>query len=274
MHLNPLPTSVVTLFSLLIGTLSISSVTADTKLTYIDTLGDKKRTTLIQVNDHKVRMEEAGSGIYSLYDDEQKVLYTINTRTKQYIETSPEKVKARMAKMTAFQDKLKAQMKQQIALLPPEQRKIAEARMQQAEAMRKQTPPAMTFTTTDRQATVQNIPCKVSVMSINGQAAREICNASDGVMDKADFERLLAMFKYMDSIAQESAKAQGMTPPSEGSASTHKNGLALLVRAVPQGSRSELQAINKDDLPETAFVLPADYKAFEPADMPMQAPTN
>lgn len=238
---------------------------ADTKLTYTDSgFGPQERKTAIQVHGDKVRMEEADSGIYTLYDNGKKILYTINTNTKQYIETTPDKMRERMAKVVEMQNQFKEDMKKQVAALPEEQRKVIEERMQQAEEAMKAPPPPVKMEKTTRTDTVQNIACTISTVKVEDKAVREVCVAGSDAMDSTDHGMLVNMFEYMDSVAAESAKAQGVTPPAEGSAAVHKDGLALRIQAVPEGPRSELSAISKDALNDADFTLPADFKVFEP----------
>ncbi len=135
MHFNPLkPLSLCLISALSVGLTGIA--TADTKLTYTDTgFAPEPRQTAIQIHGDKVRMEEVGSDIYSLYDDGKKMLYTINTKTKQFIETTPDKIRERMTKVVEMQKQFKEDMKKQMASMPEDQRKLIEERMKQSEDM-------------------------------------------------------------------------------------------------------------------------------------------
>jgi hypothetical protein len=217
-------------------------------------------------------MEEADSGIYTLYDNSKKTLYTVNTKTKQYIETTPDKMRERMGKVVEMQNKFKEDMKKQVATLPEDQRKMMEERMKQADEALKAPPPSMKVEKTDRKETIQNIACNISTIKMNDKAVRDVCIAGSDAMDGADQKMLVTMFEYMDGITAESAKAQGVTPPAEGSAAVHKDGLAVRIQAVPQGPRSELSAIAKVDLNDADFTVPSDYAVFEPTAAPMAEP--
>lgn len=265
MHLNPLSLCLMTALSLSISGLAH----ADTKLTYTDTgFAPQERQTVIQINGDKVRMGEVGSDVYSLYDDSKKMLYTINTKTKQFIETNPDKIRTRMTKVVEMQNQFKEEMKKQMASMPEDQRKALEERIQQSEAAMKAPPPVIKMEPTERKETIQGMECKISTVNIDDKAVRDVCIASAASMDAADHKMLVTMFEYMDSIAVESAKAQGMTPPSEGSASLHRDGLALRIQALPEGPRSELSGLAKDALADADFSVPADFSVFEPANAP------
>ena len=266
MHVKPVFLLLATFAS------AVAPVLADTKLTYVDSgLGTTERKTLIQIHGDKVRMEEADSGIYTLYDNAKKALFTVNTKTKQYIETTPDKMRERMAKVIEMQNQYKEAMKQQIAALPEDQRKIAEERMKQAEDAMKMPPPTIKMEKTERKDSVQNLACTISSVKINDKPAREVCIAGTDAMDATDHTMLVTMFEYMDSISVETAKAQGMTPPAEGFAAVHKDGLALRIQAVPEGPRSELAALSKEVLNAADFSVPADYAHFEPTLTPPTA---
>ncbi|MBO0614528.1 hypothetical protein [Thiothrix fructosivorans] len=254
----------------------VGAAQADTKLTYTDTgFAPQERQTIIQIHGDKVRMGEVGSDIYSLFDNTKKTLYTINTKTKQFIETTPDKTRERMTKVVEMQNQFKEEMKKQMASMPEDQRKQVEARIQQSEAALKAPPPAIKMEKTERKETIQGMECSISTVKMDDKAVRDVCIAASG-MDEADHKMLVSMFEYMDSIAAESAKAQGATPPSEGSASLHREGLALRIQALPEGPRSELSSLKKDALADTDFAIPTGFAVFEPtaAAPPTAAPAN
>jgi hypothetical protein len=260
-------------------TIGIASAAAqaDTKLTYTDTgFAPQERQTVIQIHGDKVRMGEVGSDIYSLYDNGKKMLYTVNTKTKQFIETTPDKIRERMTKVVDMQNKFKEDMKKQMASMPEDQRKMIEERMKQSEAALKAPPPAIKMEKTDRKETIKGMECTISTVKMDDKAVRDVCIAGASSMDAADHTMLVTMFEYMDSIAAESAKAQGATPPSEGSASLHKEGLALRIQALPEGPRSELSGLAKDALADADFTVPAGFTVFEPTTPapPSAAPTS
>ena len=270
MHHNFLSRCLMT--AVAIGVVGVAN--ADTKLTYTDTgFTPQDRQTVIQIHGDKVRMSEVGSNIYSLYDNSKKMLYTINTKTKQFIETTPDKIRERMIKEVEMQNQFKADMKKQIATMPEDQRKVIEERIQQSEAALKAPPPAIKMEKTERKETIQGLECNISTVKMDDKAVRDVCIAGSGSMDEADHKMLVTMFEFMDSIAAESAKAQGATPPSEGSASLHRDGLALRIQALPEGPRSELSGMAKDALPDADFSVPEGFSVFEPtAAAPPSAP--
>jgi hypothetical protein len=204
------------------------------------------------------------------------MLYTINTKTKQFIETTPDKIRERMTKVVEMQNQFKEEMKKQMASMPEDQRKMVEERMKQSEAAMKAPPPAIKMDKTERKETIQGMECTISTVKMDDKAVRDVCIAGSGSMDAADHTMLVTMFEYMDGIAAESAKAQGAIPPTEGSASLHKEGLALRIQALPEGPRSELSSLAKDALTDADFKVPEGFSVFEPAAPapPSAAPTS
>jgi hypothetical protein len=272
MYCKPVALGVMTALSLCCAGVA----SADTKLTYTDTgFAPQERQTVIQIHGDKVRMGEVSSDIYSLYDNTKKTLYTINTKTKQFIETTPDKTRERMTKVVEMQNQFKEEMKKQMASMPEDQRKQVEERIKQSEADLKAAPPAIKMEKTERKETIQGMECGISTVKMNDKAVRDVCISTNG-MDAADHKMLVNMFEYMDSIAAESAKAQGATPPSEGSASLHREGLALRIQALPEGPRSELSSLKKDALADADFMIPTGFVVFEPtaAAPPAAAPAN
>lgn len=261
MHINSLSLCLITALS----TSLVGVANADTKLTYTDTgFAPQDRQTVIQIHGGKVRMGEVGSDIYSLYDDSKKTLYTINTKTKQYIETTPDKVRERMTKVTEMHNQYKEGLKKQMASMPEDQRKMFEERMKQTDEALKAPPPAIKIDKTDRKETIQGMECAISTIKADDQPVRDVCIAGSDAMDATDHKMLVTMFEFMDSVAAESAKAQGVTPPAEGSASLHKDGLALRIQALPEGPRSELSNLSKDALNDADFAIPEGFAVFEP----------
>lgn len=243
-------------FTRLLGTLTFLSLStpllADTKLTYTDYgFGPQERKTTIQIHGDKVRMEEVDSGIYTLYDNTKKTLFTVNTKTKQYIETTPEKVRERVGKLLEAQHQ------------PPGK---------QTEAAMEASAPSITMEKTTRSETIQGVACHISSVSIDGKPRREVCIAGSDAVDAADHAMLLAMFEFMDGITAESAKAMGVAEPNTGFAFVHKDGLAIRIQAIPEGPRSELASLSNDTLDDADFVIPTGFTAFEPDVIPPTPP--
>ncbi|MEZ5535840.1 MAG: hypothetical protein R3F02_09455 [Thiolinea sp.] len=266
MHSDPLH-RIVPALALIAGLTLITTARADTQLTYIDSgISGEARTVLIQIKGNKVRMGEVNSPVYSLFDHEQQTLLTINQQTRQYIDSGREKTLQRTQKVADMQKVMQAQMLAQLPNMPEQQRQAVQNSLQQTEAMLKAPAPQITQQASGETLTIQGIECRVQTLSYNGVPGRSVCNADPASMDKADYQTLLNMFDFMDSISVETAKINGFTATPESTAKLHKPGLALQIKALPQGPASELGAISTAPLDEALFTLPEGYQLFEPMD--------
>lgn len=261
-------------------TVNIISITAqaDTSLTYIETSSVPTRTTHIHIHGKTVRMEEANSSTYLLYDDSKPILYNINTRAQQYIINTPQTIRERAKKTAELQRQTQAALKQQLAMMPEEQRASVQANQQQTELQRQTPASNIRLEKTDKQDSVAKLACSITQLTVDGQVEREICNAAADAIPATDLQTLVHMFGYLDNMAAESAKAQGITPPAQGTAILHKAGLALRIQAITVGGyHSELNAWDtKTALDDALFSLPRDFHAFEPSvkNVTMQHPTH
>ena len=167
--------------------------------------------------------------------------------------------------MKALQEQMQAAFQQQLTRLPPEQRSVMEARMKLAEEQLQAPVPNVEYRNNNTSTQVSGLTCQLWTVYYNQGPNREICNADAGAMDKVDFDTLLAMFGYMDKLAGASAAIQGVTAPPEGMAQPHQHGLAVRIRALPQGPASELTALSRDALDAALFMLPAGFSELEPA---------
>lgn len=239
---------------------TINTTSADVKLAYKDVNPfTPERTTIIQIHDNKVRMEENQNPTYSLFDSQKKTLHTINTQTKQYFTTSSDSLQKRAKQMQQARAELKRNIEEQIEQLPKDQQEDARKRLEQAEKLTKIKLPHLQTNTTQRKEVIGGLECVVTELKLKEQVVREVCNAEEALHEQ-DFQSLLAMFNFMDKMASEFAKAQGTPEPTQGSASMHKNGLALKVEAVPSGAKSELIYISQQALDGNLFEIPSDYQ--------------
>ncbi|HPE61987.1 MAG: hypothetical protein KDI15_11245 [Thiothrix sp.] len=239
---------------------------ADARLAFTDSgFGPQSRQTEILIQDGKVRMGEAGAPVYSLFDSKTASLLTINPQARQYIDNSPEKMAGRARQMKTMQERMKAAFGQQLTRLPPEQRSVMEARMKLADEQMQAPAPHVEYRNNNTSTQVSGFACQLWTVYYNQTPNREICNAGPETLAPADFDTLLAMFGYMDKLASESAAIQGVTAPPEGMTQPHRHGLAVRIRALPQGPSSELTALSREALDTALFTLPDGFSELEPA---------
>ncbi len=252
--------------SLLINsTCFLNHVSADTSLTFTDTMPNgATRTSNIQVHNHFVRSSRSDSTVYTLFDTEKQIMYTINPEVKQYMQANMESIKNNVKIAMQMQEKIKAQMKEQIKTMPEEQRKMIEKQMEQADAQAKMPAPKIEMKFSDKTDTVQGLSCKMVTFSVNGKAIKESCFSKEGI-DEKDMAQLKKMFNFMEAITTETAKIRGLPAPDTSSMPSHQEGIAIRVRALPTGIKSELSNISTGSLDDANFKIPEGFKLFTPS---------
>ncbi len=268
--LNRLHTSRAVFFGILFA--STTSGYADTHLIYTETSNTPPRQTQIHIHQGKVRMQEADSHTYILYDHSKSALYNVNLKSKQYITTTPQTLHERVQQTSTLQRETQAALAQQRQMMPDAQREAVEAQSKTAAS----TTTSITLVPTDQQDTVAKLPCTIVQLKVDTQVQRDICQAKADAIPQDDLQTLVAMFSFLDKIAALSATAQGKQPPAEGTAMLHKAGLALRIKATSaDGYHSELTEWDTTtQLDAEQFTLPADFRNFEPSikDAPPKQP--
>lgn len=251
--------------SLLLGTFLPLSTYADAKLAYIDQgMLSPERLTVLQIQADKVKMSDDQSTTYSIFDHTQQTLYTINPELKQYTTTSHKTLQQQVKRIHESRQQLKQRIQEQIAELPIKERQVAEKRLQQAETLVKLKMPKLTEVVTQTRRTFMGIPCIVTELRLNGQTMREVCN-TQRALTPDDFKTLLAMFEFMDNIANALAQAQNKPIPHYQTSQAHAAGLALQIKSPLNTSRSELVYISQQALDKEEFIIPADFQLLQPA---------
>ncbi len=267
---NQLHTGRAVLFGMLL--VSMTTSYADTHLIYTETSNAPPRQTQIHIHQGKVRMQEADSHTYILYDHSKPALYNVNLKSKQYIVTTPQTLHERVQQTTTLQHETQAALAQQRQMMPDAQREAIEAQSKAVDS----TATSITLIPTDQQDTVAKLPCTVVQLKVDTQVQREICQAKADAIPQDDLQTLVAMFSFLDKIAASSATAQGKQPPAEGTAMLHKAGLALRIKATSANNyHNELTEWDTTtQLDAEQFTLPADFRKFEPSikDAPPKQP--
>ncbi len=268
--------SLLNISLLLSSTLLSCNLWADTTLTFTDTNPKgETRTSSIQIHGNTVRTNESDSDIYTLFDTEKKTMYTINPDVKQYMEANIDTIKDSLTTAMKMQENMKAQMKEQLSKMPEEQRKAFEQQMEAVEKQEKMPPPKVDITPSDKTDTVQGLSCKIITISVNGKPIKESCISKDGI-DEKDMSQLKSMFNFMESVAVETAKIRGLPAPDAETMPSHQDGVAIRVKGLINGVKSELSKLSTDTLEDKDFTIPEGFTVFKPqaVQKPMtQAPT-
>lgn len=240
----------------------ISYAYADTHLTYTDTYTNAPaKLNTIQIKAGKVRSQNEQSATYTLFDSQQNMLYTINTEKKQYTKVSLDEVKKIAQEAEQLQTQMREKITAEMANLPEEQRKVVEQRLANFEAQQKTPTPVVNAQKTQQSISVNNIPCEVYQVTIDGKPSRESCISTQAIPEN-DLKSLQAMFSFINQMSQYTAQIRGEKKPDFATLPSYSTGLAVRIQALPNGMKSELMRIQQADLDNDVFTIPSDYTLY------------
>lgn len=260
--------------SLLTSFLLTTPSTADTHLTYTDSVKDgPSKVTNIYIKGDKVSSRGDNSPIYTVFDAKEQALYTINTQEKQYVKGTLDSVKTMASEALKAKEQMKAQLIEQMKKLPEEQRKVMEERMKQLEALENAPIPKVASEKTGKTENINGIDCEIYQVTTNGTPSRESC-ITETAIGENDLKTLQAMFGFMNKMAQENAAIQGQKAPDFSQLPSYSTGLALRIQGLPEGVKSELTQVNKNEVKADMVSVPSDYTLFDPKQAGQQQATQ
>ncbi len=144
-----------------------------------------------------VRMSQQGEAQWMLYRDEEKTLYIIDDAQRSYHKVTRQMAQDMAERVSAMQ----AQIEQQMAMLPPQQREMMKSMMPKLPDMAQQHSYRVEKDGAPRQSGAYN--CQPFTVYDNDQASELLCLAAvkDVGVAKADFELLKRMGETMSSLA-------------------------------------------------------------------------
>lgn len=236
----------------------IETVERDTKS------GRETGTQTMMVQDGAARIEHsAGGDPENLIIFKDDVLYAIDTRKKSYTAIDRETAAALAGKMNDAMAEMRAQM----AGMPPEQRAMMEQMMGK---MGRPMPgaaapkPVLAARDTGRSDKVEGRSCRIWEMTRDGQVDEELCVVPfSEVPGKED---LMAMSQKMASLMKEFTEAMGSFGPSGDDFETISSvkGYPVRVRHYRAGKPTGEETVLKDWRAETVepkmFQVPSGYK--------------
>jgi hypothetical protein len=256
------------LFSSVITSLFLTTPSiADTHLTYTDSIKDgSSKVTNIYIKGDKISSRGDNAPIYRIFDAKEQALYTINPQEKQYIKgvlDSIDSVKTMASEALKAREQMKAKLTEQMKTLPAEQRKAMEEQMKQLEAIENAPIPKIASEKTGKTETINGLECDVYQVTTNGTPSRESCITKTAI-DENDLKTLQAMFGFMNKMAQENAAIRGQKTPDFSQLPSYSTGLALRIQGLPDGVKSELTQLNKNEVKTEMVSVPSDYTLFDP----------
>lgn len=181
---------------------------ADTRLSYADEQSGEEQS-VITIKDGKVRMDNAGSSSWTLYDTNDGSLITVDPDARTWTSLDEETLQKAAGQVSAAMARMRAQLEQ----MPPEQRARIEKMMGgMADAGRK-----MVETKVDRTGKTQHKAghdCEQVFMSVGSLSRSEVCVAAPDALDipAADTKVLEAMQERMKKFAQSMSQSFGAGP--------------------------------------------------------------
>lgn len=220
---------------------------------------------LVQVSGNKVRLEMkapggAGKGVM-LFDADQKVMYQIDTRGRQYMKMDQNF----MQQQAGLMQQMRARMQEQMKNMPPEQRRQME-QMMGAENGQAQAPK---IEKTDTRREIDGVACTVYRVQppASGAPAGEVCLASAEALkiSAADYQTLRAMFEHMQQMGEQASGMKG------GMAVSEMDGLPIEMRmpGAPQGQAMQLTDVGTQPLAADLFKVPENLREMS---LPKQLP--
>ena len=221
------------------------------------------RTSQVQMTSQRMRADvgtTAGQSQTVIFDGAKQVMYIVNVERKTYNEMT----KADVDLMGAQLSGAMAQMQAAMASMSPEQRAQMES-MMKGRGMPGMPgmggPPARPEYTKGGTQRVGKWTCDVYEMTTAGQKTGELCTVSPQTLgfSAADFEVSRQMANFMRGLIPQGADALFQV------GSTQEQGFSgVTVRRVTtvagQQVVSELESVNRQDLPDSLFVVPEGFQ--------------
>jgi hypothetical protein len=223
------------------------------------TVGDTTRTAQVQIAQHRMRAENSGPNGAGrqvvVFDGQKSVLWIINDEKKTYAEiTRPD-----VDRLGAQVNDMMAQMRQQMANMPPEQRAQVEA-MMRGRGLPIGPPPTKVEYRKTGTDTVGKWACDKYEGYQDSLKTVEVCAVGPEALGltSADLEILRELSGFLSKVL----------PPGQQDlfpfAKTDEQGFSgVPVRRVsfgPRPSTSEVTSAGRQSFPESAFVVPAGYE--------------
>ena len=225
------------------------------------------------VDGDKIRVdnpERDGKATAILIDAAGKKMSVIDDKTKSYTEINEEDVKRIRGQMTA----MRAQLQQQMANMPPEQRQRMQDMMDKMGAGAAGEPGkpvkhTFKFDSMGQKKTINGMSCQMYKVSRDGKAHEEDCISpwSAGLLKKEDVEGLR-------KFGEELVSSMGVRDAREGQVFDGIDQYpGVPISRVPikdDGSRGEedqIKSITRGSIPAARFAVPAGYTKKDIASM-------
>ena len=252
------------IFLVVLGALGAQAASAGVYVELVDRDVASGRTELAQkmyVQNGLGRFVDAGGRATLIKDG---TLYIIDDADKSYIAFD----KATMEKLALKINATMAQMKDQLAKLPPEQRAQMEQMMPGMSGEKKWVVEALDTGKSDK---VDGRACRIWDIKRNGELDDQLCVVPySSLPGKENFQAMFANFaKVFEEMAKSVPMLSGMMT-NEFGAQSKVNGFPVRTRAYEDGklgnTEHSMSVWREEAIPATMFTVPAGYKQKQ---MPM-----
>ncbi len=226
------------------------SCLADATLIYHNSAGQTAIRTMVQ--GHLMRMDE-GQKSSVIYDTASSTMTVIEHKERRYFRFDQNTINKLGSQVSAAQAELKAQLAQ----LPPEQRAMMEnmtgGLKQSLESNLSQTE----VSNPGKTETINGIKCRVMVYRVGGNTEYELCLADpeDVGVSQTDYLATRKAYAFASEFIRKIASNVGLESNIDYS---KLNGLT--VRVIQNGGDPLILNEVLDSVPTDAFSIPADYK--------------
>ncbi len=225
-----------------------------------ETEGETSAEALYSVKDGKVLMQDVNRTTHAvLFDANAEELTMIDHEQRNYMVLDRATVGEAADKLAAARAEVQAQLEQQLASIPEEQRKLIIERQMPA-WLNEPTQPQVSIEDTGSTDTIAGFRCRMVRVLEDGVPAAEGCLAHPDEMGLAreDFDTVTALFDALREMA--SKLGPGITIPNLHA----EGGMPILYRDLVDGNVSTFKDVSTDELDAALFVIPADYERQTP----------
>ncbi len=249
-----------------------ASAVADTTLLFKDQAG--KQTT-VQVADGVGRMQQAGDSGYIVFDSRTRTVVHVDPGRGSYMEMTEEQINSQMDQAADMRRKMAPQlkmMKEQLANMDPQTRKMIEQRMGGMLGMadtssESKAPPSIKLVPQDRK-TVAGLKCRQHKVLQDGKHVADVClvTAASGKISSQDFETLEATMGFFRKMAAKAARMTGAGDKLPALDAANVQGLPVDLRDRVKGNRFTLVSVSGDKLSSELFTA---FRKLKKQQMPV-----
>jgi len=239
--------ALASLSCLLVASVSFSGIRWETTKTSGGAAGEAP--SMFYYMPGKMKMVEGGDGRFAIIRLDQEVMIMGDPAKKIYYQMTFAEMEQMMATASKAMDAQREAMREQLATLPEEQRKMAEEMMGSRMQMQQ---PKIEVSKTDESKTVGGYPCTKYIVNQNGAAATTVWATTE----IPGFE---GMRKDMQEFAERMKEMTKGMYNAEGGLTEGVDGFPIVTESA-DGTRVEVTKLDQADTPSPEFEPPAGYQ--------------